>query len=170
MLEPIVTSLHFSCHSRWGVQPSSARVRELVREFLDWMRESKEWTELETEWKSLEEGPWSLPLALSRAYVRFRETQTRPAKGRSESGARTLLELPSPHHGQAGVLSDAIMDAFSSLAQQLPYELKAVYLLYLEGLLPSEISALAQISPSEVERRIRESKERLGGSLGRTGT
>ncbi|MBS1982992.1 MAG: hypothetical protein JST16_02370 [Bdellovibrionales bacterium] len=164
MLESIVTSLHFSCHSRWGVQPSAERLSALVNEFLLWMKSSGEWTHIEKLWRALDHGPWSLPLALSRAYFRFREERHGEKEfTRSESSARFLAELPAPQG--VGVLTDSVMEAFSSLSQQLPENIRLSYQLHLEGLLDHEIAVLIAKKPAEIAEHVREAKAWLGGTL-----
>ena len=164
MLESIVTSLHFSCHSRWGLQPSEDRLPKITFEFLEWMKSSGEWLHIEKTWGASQNGPWSLPLSLSRSYVRFRETSLSDKNmTRSESSARAFLELPAPselgHH-----LTDTIMNAFGSLTQQLPAHLRLSYQLHLEGLLENEIASITAQPIKEVHQHILEAKGFFTGS------
>jgi hypothetical protein len=165
LLEPIVFSLHFSAHSRWGVQIPAGRLQEIMVAFLDWMRESKEWTRLSERWKASGDGPWSLPLALARSFVRYRETLPEEKTSAGQSGLRSLAELPSPLHETADLTSGAVIDAFASLAHQLPAGIRLSYQLHLEGLLDDEIAALLQLEPSVVSEHVTDAKALLRGEL-----
>lgn len=115
---------------------------------------------MEDSWKK-SKGSWSLPLALSRAYVRYREGLLSDKNvTRSHSGTRAFLELPPPAH-MAGPLSGVILDAFGSLAQTLPENLKLPYQLHLEGLLNKEIAALLLQNESEIQEAIHQAKDIL---------
>ncbi len=133
------------------------------------MKEEHGWQELSKSWHSKDfVGTYSLPLFLSRYFIRFREIQEQKAAQKqkkhsihnSYSAQRSMLELPSPGemHRIAGELSGPILDAFSGLAHNVPEEHRLSFQLHLEGLLPQEISQLSGFPLSDVKRSITEAK------------
>ncbi len=131
-----------------------------ILSFLEWMRRSNEWAQINDSWAN-SSGPWSLPLALSRAYFRYRESQVSDKNvTRSHSGTRAYLELPPPAHSQ-DPLSGAILDAFGSLTQSLPEQVRLPYQLHLEGLLDGEIAGVLSRNQKEVSDAIKVAKDLL---------
>jgi len=165
LLDSIVTSLNYASHSRWGLKPDGTQVRRVVLEFLDWMKESGEWTQIEKSWKEWE-GPWSLPLSLSRSFVRFRaRNDDHKRQTRSESSARGYLDLPAPMQASVNSLTEEVWDAFSSMAHSLPEGIRLSYQLHLEGLLIDEIANLTGHPVDTVTQHVAEAKAFLGGEF-----
>lgn len=122
------------------------------------MERESEWSRLEKHW-SQSEGPWSLPLAMSRAYLRFRLEKGWVTDEPSLAGARNALDL-----SMAGVLpnlTENILEAFSKAHEGLPEPIRIPYQLYLEGLLPKEISALMGVAEAKVQKAINAAKKHM---------
>lgn len=122
------------------------------------MQRESGWHRLEKRW-SKSQGPWSLPLALSRAYLRFRLEKGWVTDEPSLAGARNALDLSI-----ASVLpnlTENILEAFSKAHEGLPEPIRIPYHLYLEGLLPKEISALMGVTEAKVQKAITEAKRHM---------
>jgi hypothetical protein len=162
LLSPLVQSLHFNSHSRWGLQIESQEIRTLCLKFLGWMNQKNEWPAIEARLSA--KAPSSLLVCLSRSFVRFQaQTGIKKQLERepSYSAKRTLLELP--HSQTLSQIGGAVLDAFTSLTAQLPDDLRLPYQLHLEGLINPEISALLGIDESDVSTRINDAKNYLKG-------
>lgn len=130
------------------------------------MQSSRSWDRLRKDWSESKEGPWSLPFALGRHYLRFLhelhpETRNRE---RSLTGERLLLDTTDLENPRVNtrLISNPILDAFASLTQRLEPELRLVYQLHLEGLLNDEIAAVLQLTELNVEKIISQAKGSLG--------
>lgn len=161
ILNPLVQSLHFNSHSRWGLQIDSQEIRTLSMGFMEWMQKTNAWIVVEN--RVLSRTPSSsLRVSLSRAFVRYQAAsglKTLSEREPSFSAKRSMLELPESHY--LSQISGAAMDAFTSLTSQLPEELRLPYQLHLEGLVDSEIAALLQIESEEINLRIQQAKSYL---------
>lgn len=152
----IVTSLDFGRYSRRGVSPQRSVVEDRARQFLVWMARESEWSRIEKRWGQ-SEGPRSLPLAMSRAYLRFRLEKGWVTDEPSYAGTRNALDFSLA--SMVPNLTEGILEAFSKAHEGLPEPLRIPYQLYLEGLLPSEISALMGVTESKVQKAIAEAKK-----------
>jgi hypothetical protein len=153
VLETLVVASHFSSQTRWGLRPASQETRTLATQFLVWMKKENRWQLLSNTWRDSSEGPWSLPYALSREYLRFRS-----AVGLSESAPRRRDGLESVTH--------AFLDVFASLTHHLPANQRLAYQLHLEGLLCHEIAALLNRSEASITKAIAQAKGRLQDNFG----
>jgi hypothetical protein len=162
LLNPLVQSLHFNSHSRWGLQIESQEIRALSVKFLEWMRQKNAWSPIVERAANSKLG-FSLSTSLSRNFLRFQDETglkkrdlTVSDREPSYSAKRSMLELPNPQ--TLSQMGGAIMDAFSSLTAQLPDDLRLPYQLHLEGLLDEEISCLVGLEIPETKRRILNAK------------
>jgi DNA-directed RNA polymerase specialized sigma24 family protein len=149
-LERIVSALHFSSQKRWGLQSDSQEIRALSQKFVSWMSKNSSWHRLH---EASTQKPFSLDVFLGREWLRFAETQIKRSPHTNEpsySAKRTLLELPLP----VTQMSAQVLDAFSSLTQKLPEELRLTYQLHLEGLLVNEIAQVCELSEKEIQEKI----------------
>lgn len=149
-LERIISALHFSSQNRWGLQSDSQEIRALSQKFIGWMSKNSSWQRL---LDASSQKPFSLDVFLSREWLRFAPSLPKRSSESSEpsySAKRTLLELPLP----ATQMSAQVLDAFSSLTQKLPDELRLVYQLHLEGLLTNEIALVCSLNEELVQNRI----------------
>ncbi|MEO5667831.1 MAG: hypothetical protein ABIR96_07230 [Bdellovibrionota bacterium] len=158
LLNPLVQSLHFNSHSRWGLQTDSQEIRTLALKFLHWMLKNNEWGSVEARVGAKTRAS-SLQVCLSRCFVRFRsESGLKAASERepSYSARRSLMELPDPQ--TLAQIGGAVLDAFASLTAQLPEALRLPYQLHLEGLVDDEIAALLDVEIHVLSERIRDAK------------
>lgn len=148
------------------MQPSTRELKKLSLEFLDWMKSSQSWQTLHQDWKGSASGPWSLPFALNRHYLRFLFDLHPESRNRERSltGERLLLDASDLENPgiNTRLISNPILDAFASLTQRLEPELRLVYQLHLEGLLNDEIAAVLQLTEINVEKIISQAKGSLG--------
>jgi hypothetical protein len=123
--------------------------------FLEWMHDSLAWLDIQSEWKHSKEGPWSLPLFLSRAYLRFKKTRAAHVAQRHSNAA------PQGTLDESFVkeLSGPILKTFFELTRDLPEQEQLSYILHLEGLIDVEIALLLNRDLAAVQADIVRAKE-----------
>ena len=172
LLEPIVTSLEFGSHSRWGLQAPKDELRALENNFLGWMKSSSEWTVLQQNWSEEEMGPWSLPLTLTRSYMRFHSKSWNAFAPKKSRPSPSPLQLygtgythPGYEFGSEGLdqaLSAPILEAFNVMVEEIPIgPVRLVYQLHLDGLINEEISELMGLQLDIVEAHLAEAKSHI---------
>ncbi len=151
LLHPIVTSLSFSSHNRFGLPTSGKDLKRYVAEFLIWMKASGDWQAVGDAWSADDEGPWSLPFVLLRSYLRYRQQLFPSVNERHANGVIDDIHL----------IASPIMDAFVHLSHRLPDPYRLSYQLHLEGLLNEEIESLLKLPTGTSQKHIDEAKELL---------
>ena len=154
-LYTIVTSLEFSSHSGFGVQPSKARLISLQNDFLNWMTVNGEWHKLHSLWKSRTLKHYSLPLQLSRSFLRFR------SEHRQKNGERR--EKPRDVSMSSALLGkmNREIESMDALTTRL------IINFCFDGLLSTEIAILLRTPLSLVETILGDAKTALKNKLSR---
>jgi hypothetical protein len=122
-------------------------------QFLKWLQSNtEERRHFGDTFASMKRGPWTLPVLLSRSFVRHRSGLHVPPVDSFDLEVRDLSQL----------IADDLVRILDEWQDELPSGIKKTCLmLYFEGLIPTEIAGLLCLKPEVVESFVSEMKLRF---------